>query len=205
MSLSYYRRRSKWLSYSIIDLLNENEALAMLISALALAFIYSGFFSIIRKGPYYFMIVLALTAPSFLIHELCHRQIARRHGFYSKYVIFPMWFLISLLTAFFPFIRLIALGSVVVYGYAISSRTYMKIALAGPLSNMIMAALGIFLSSFTRYPLSLYLHMFSSINSWYAFFNLLPIPPLDGSKVFQTSIHVWLMAFLVSIILLMLT
>jgi Zn-dependent protease len=32
-----------------------------------------------------------------------------------------------------------------------------------------------------------------SINSWLAFFNLLPLPPLDGSKVIVWKWQVWLL------------
>ncbi|MEM0272858.1 MAG: site-2 protease family protein, partial [Thermoprotei archaeon] len=30
------------------------------------------------------------------------------------------------------------------------------------------------------------------INAWIAFFNLLPLPPLDGSKIFRRSLIEWL-------------
>ena len=54
-------------------------------------------------------------------------------------------------------------------------------ALAGPASNLIMAFIaGIFIP---YYPQSVFLFMFYQINITLAVFNLLPIPPLDGSRI----------------------
>ncbi|MEM3983774.1 MAG: hypothetical protein QW630_04545 [Sulfolobales archaeon] len=36
------------------------------------------------------------------------------------------------------------------------------------------------------------------INAWIAFFNLLPLPPLDGSKIFRRSLIEWLVIFVTS-------
>lgn len=67
-------------------------------------------------------------------------------------------------------------------------------AFAGPLSNLICAAIGLFVSKIlvcvfaVTYSEALYfiifaLEQFISINLALAVFNLLPIPPLDGSKI----------------------
>lgn len=66
-------------------------------------------------------------------------------------------------------------------------------AIAGPLANFIMAFIGIFLSylvdiigsSFGNplYPVQMFLYMFAFRNLCFMVFNLIPIPPLDGSKV----------------------
>ncbi len=64
-------------------------------------------------------------------------------------------------------------------------RGMMLVALAGPLSNMLVALLGgILYNLFDKYT---YLSAFSlaliSMNVYLALFNLIPVPPLDGSKI----------------------
>ncbi len=74
----------------------------------------------------------------------------------------------------------------------------LKVALAGPVSNVIMAVLfsvvlGLLLgfgvlngdSTFSYYALNI-VYQLVSINIVLAVFNLLPVPPLDGSKVFAS-------------------
>ena len=66
-------------------------------------------------------------------------------------------------------------------------------ALAGPLSNLIVAYIGLvgfrFVLYFANpeseiaYYLSTMLYYFSSLNVGLAIFNFIPIPPLDGSKI----------------------
>ncbi|MEM1760792.1 MAG: site-2 protease family protein, partial [Desulfurococcaceae archaeon] len=45
------------------------------------------------------------------------------------------------------------------------------------------------------------LYLMLRINSWIALFNLIPLPPLDGSKVINWKPTLWLSAFILSIIL----
>lgn len=69
----------------------------------------------------------------------------------------------------------------------------MKIAFAGPASNLILAFIGgllfRFLSSgmleFSSPTIRMMLLMFTQINIALAVFNMIPIPPLDGSQIFN--------------------
>ena len=63
----------------------------------------------------------------------------------------------------------------------------MKIALAGPASNLLLAFLGGILIRLTGYvgPLTSMLILFTQINISLAVFNMIPIPPLDGSQIFS--------------------
>ena len=63
----------------------------------------------------------------------------------------------------------------------------MKIAFAGPASNLLLAFLGGILIRLTGYagPLTSMLILFTQINISLAVFNMIPIPPLDGSQIFS--------------------
>lgn len=64
------------------------------------------------------------------------------------------------------------------YNFSHPRRDEILVSLAGPLSNIILAFLLIQLHKFIPIPT-----IFIVINLYLAVFNLLPIPPLDGSKI----------------------
>jgi len=72
--------------------------------------------------------------------------------------------------------------------YLANPRTdMMKIAFAGPASNLLLAFVAGLFIRFTGNlgPLSSMLMMFTQINIMLAVFNMIPIPPLDGSQIFS--------------------
>ena len=72
--------------------------------------------------------------------------------------------------------------------YLASPRTdMMKIAFAGPASNLLLAFVAGLFIRFTGNlgSLSTMLMMFTQINIMLAVFNMIPIPPLDGSQIFS--------------------
>jgi Zn-dependent protease len=65
-------------------------------------------------------------------------------------------------------------------------RKLMVIALAGPLTNIVLASIGALLFRIVGFgagPLSSFLLIWITLNVLLAVFNIMPIPPLDGSKV----------------------
>ena len=72
--------------------------------------------------------------------------------------------------------------------YLANPRTdMMKIAFAGPASNLLLAFIAGLFIRFTGNlgSLSTMLMMFTQINIMLAVFNMIPIPPLDGSQIFS--------------------
>ena len=73
--------------------------------------------------------------------------------------------------------------------YLANPRTdMMKIAFAGPASNLLLAFIGgtlLRIIGFKMDPYSTILNYFTIINISLAVFNMIPIPPLDGSQVFS--------------------
>ncbi len=66
----------------------------------------------------------------------------------------------------------------------------LQVALAGPMSNFILAALIALIVRFTTLPnwLGSALTLAVFINLFLMFFNLIPIPPLDGSRILRLVI-----------------
>lgn len=63
----------------------------------------------------------------------------------------------------------------------------MKIAFAGPAANLLLAFIGgtIIRSGFVGDPILSMIFLFTQINIMLAVFNMIPIPPLDGSQIFS--------------------
>jgi Zn-dependent protease len=63
----------------------------------------------------------------------------------------------------------------------------MKIAFAGPAANLLLAFIAGILIRTTGYlgPFTTMMIMFTQINIMLAVFNMIPIPPLDGSQIFS--------------------
>lgn len=60
------------------------------------------------------------------------------------------------------------------------------VALAGPAMNFIIACLSAFLLNFFSGTIGVFLQILMAINIGLGCFNLIPIPPLDGSKILVT-------------------
>ena len=149
----------------------------------------------------------------FLGHELMHREVARRLGYIAY---FKAWFaglLLALVTALTgiimktPFI-IAAPGATVigpkVWGYP-RRDDELKIALAGPATNMVFAAVFLSLSLLLSRPFSYYAFIIYATNAWLGFFNMLPLAlpgiMVDGFRIFRNNVKVWIAMFVISVLL----
>lgn len=133
----------------------------------------------------------------FLAHELMHREAARRLGYIAYFKAWWVGLLLALATSFFHFIIALPGATVIgpkVWGYP-SQRDELKIALAGPATNMVFAV--VFLALWLVLPSSLfsYAYLVYATNAWLGFFNLIPLAlpgmMLDGFRVFRRDTRVW--------------
>lgn len=145
-----------------------------------------------------FATCLVLVFFSFLLHELGHKFTAQNYGMRSEFRMSPMGLVITLLTSMFGFL-FAAPGAVVVQGYP-DKEANGKISLAGPVVNIALSAVGIAGCLLTNYSSAvLFFSMFAYLNAFLAFFNLLPIPPLDGSKIWKWNAVVYVVVIVIAV------
>ena len=151
-----------------------------------------GFF---RYGVNILFRIAGVIALAFILHELAHKLMAQHYGLWSEFRLNPFGALLSLLTLFSP-IKIIAPGAVVIFGSRGTGEKWGKIALVGPLVNIIQLVVFTILSPF--YPVLGYA---AFLNAELAVFNLLPFSVLDGRKVFTWNKRVWVVVFATAFIL----
>ena len=172
-----------------------------------------GFTILYSNGDYshvtlIFPIVMIGVGAGFIFHELGHKFVAMHYGYYAEYELWPTGLLIALASSFFGFI-FAAPGAVVIYSQGMDEKTNGLISIAGPLVNialgliffLILGSLGNYVYTETGAIVQLICVLGTRINFFLAAFNLLPIPPLDGSKVMSWSVPIWLITFAVAAIL----
>ena len=144
-------------------------------------------------------IVMVGVGVGFILHELGHKFVSMKYGYWAEFKLWPQGLLFALVTSFFGFV-FAAPGAVYTYANYITDEINGKISIAGPIVNIILAIIFLIIASL------IYTSAFSSetlrivftvcvlgysINSYLAVFNLLPIGNLDGSKVFNWNIGIW--------------
>lgn len=138
-------------------------------------------------------------AASFLGHELAHKIVALRKGFGAEFRVYFAGLLVTVLTSVLPIpFKVIMPGSVVIRGIQ-SLRDMGQVAVAGPLFNMAVA--GVSLAAGRLLGSGVFMAV-ASLNAFLMFFNMLPIMPLDGEKVFIWSKKVWTVVFVLSLVVL---
>jgi len=152
-------------------------------------------------NPLYLAAYVVGFAGSFLLHELGHRAYARSKGLYARFKLDPFGALLTLVTAmpFIPF-KIIAPGAVVVAGVA-SLETFGMIALAGPMTNLALSAI-LNVAGFILRRFYFIFFTLAQLNAFIALFNLIPFGELDGRKVLAWSPARWIVATILSAILL---
>jgi Zn-dependent protease len=147
-----------------------------------------------------FLFSLLTVGVGFIGHELAHKFMAMRFGYYAAYQIWPLGLLMALILSMGGFI-FAALGAVQIFargslfGRRISLAEQGIISLAGPTFNIVLAVA--FMGLAGIYGDALYGELFAMgayINSLIALFNCLPVFILDGRKIFAWDKMMWAVA-----------
>jgi Zn-dependent protease len=178
------------------------EARDILISAVVIAFVFSYEGFDFTKLLYNFPIALLVVSLGFVLHEMGHRYYAKKYKCHAEYQIWWFGLGIAMLLAVatnggFVFA---APGAVMIYPLVdlwgrpmeLTRKNIGIISLAGPAINIFLAA--IFLVLNFAAPSDIF-SIGARINIWLALFNMLPIPPLDGSKILAWDKKVWIAMF----------
>lgn len=149
------------------------------------------------------------TATAFVIHEMGHKFVAIRHGYVANFQMWTWGIILALVTAlltgghfFFGapgavYITPGAAAGVFGYGYYSSNHKMndpdhenMIISAAGPGINLGFGSLFLLLLLRFNTPgfLSILAFFGFQLNAILGGFNMLPIPPFDGYKVFKRSV-----------------
>ncbi len=140
-----------------------------------------------------FAVCFVLVLFSFLLHEFGHKFTAQRYGLWSEFRMYPAGLFLTLITSMLGFL-FAAPGAVMIAGMP-DRKANGVVSIAGPTVNIILAAIGIAGCLLTNGTAAvMFFLMFASLNSFLALFNLLPIPPLDGSKIIAWDPKIWAVA-----------
>lgn len=184
-------------------LYGTGEAVAFLLAILSVAVAFLFNFSRPVEGVLLPTLAFAI---AIIPHELAHRQTARTRGCLSRFMLYPQGFLATLTVN-------LAMGALThgpllfLSGYTfISCPGYTRedeglISLAGPLTNIAISLISLSLLYFVYLNNLLYYYFIlisMKLNSFVAFFNLLPLGPLDGAKIFRWNIALWAVAIAAS-------
>jgi len=178
--------------------MQRSEFLDLFLSWLTISLAFSWVLSELQYSAMLskFPVVAIAVGSGFVFHELAHRFVAKKFKAHAFYKAWPFGLAFVLITAVFGFI-FAAPGAVYIYGNHIDRKKNGLISLAGPLTNILLAFIfAVFL--FTSLSNSFLWQVGSiglQINLWLALFNLIPIGPLDGQKVFVWNPIVWACAF----------
>jgi Zn-dependent protease len=145
-----------------------------------------------------FAIMLSTFGVAFISHELAHKYVAQKYGFWAEFRYWETGLILGLLMGLTRAFLFLAPGAVYISAYGISKKQNAYISLAGAATNVILAFVFLIFSPLFGPTISSFA---VSINLLLAIFNLLPIPPLDGSKVFAWNKKNWAVIFIGLIVL----
>ena len=179
-----YRGGPDRLRFSRTEALHIFAAVAVLSIAFAILLIRGGS-RLSPDGVVNFLMLLLLAgflvSCSFLTHELGHKYVAQYYGAWSEFRAYPFGLVMAVVFSYMGFL-FAAPGAVYIQG-DIDKEQYGKISMAGPMMNFIIGAFSIVAWLMTTGLVSNILFQLAWLNAFLGLFNMIPVPPLDGSKI----------------------
>jgi Zn-dependent protease len=135
-----------------------------------------------------------VSVTGFLLHELAHKFVAQYYGAWAEFRMYPTGLLFAVVFAFLGFL-FAAPGAVYIQG-RINRKQNGLISIAGPATNIVFGT--IFIALWLLFPdlgiWSFAFNLIGVLSLFLAGFNLIPLGPLDGKKVFQWNPVAWAVA-----------
>ena len=174
----------------------QHLLIAWIAISIAFAFVLSNG---ARSNPFgetairYFLISLFTVGLGFILHELAHKVVAQRYNLWAEFRMSPTFLMLAVGMGYLMGWLFAAPGAVYISGPYITSEQNGRIAAAGPLMNVLLAAVFLLISTqsgfvegFGEYGWDI-IFLGVQINLWLAAFNMLPLSVLDGRKVLAWS------------------
>jgi len=143
--------------------------------------------------------IAVLTA--FALHELAHKITANYYGHYAAFSYSKQGLILAAILSFLFGVLFAAPGAVFIYGQPTRKENGI-ISLAGPLTNLtlgivfsILFFVFVFFSLFIKASnfLASAFFLIASINIFIGAFNMIPIMPFDGSKIWKWNKAVYIL------------
>lgn len=142
------------------------------------------------QNPLIMLGALLIYGLAFILHELAHKFMAQRLGYWAEFRLNQQGLMLTLLSLISPF-KIIAPGAVMI-GNIASWDHYGKVAIAGPATNIGLGIMFFMIALITGNPaLNLLARLAVNINASLALFNLLPFGLFDGAKIIKWNKYVW--------------
>ncbi len=175
----------------------------ILLSVAFAIFRKGGLFRLLNRGylsqmPFYTVEMLIVVGTAFVLHELSHKFVAQKYGLWAEYRKWDWGLIMAFLLAVTGFFFFAAPGAVVIMSMGwITPEIEAKTSLAGPVSNIAVGTAAILMRTAGYFPI--FLGDLAAINFFLALFNLIPLYPMDGSKVIRYSVLWWGGAFVMAL------
>ena len=178
------------IKFSRQEIIHILIAMAVLTIAFSFAFVNYPPLSHIDEVIGFLPLSFLAIATAFFCHEIAHKYMGQKFGYWSEFRMYPQGLLFALFLGIATGIVFAAPGAVQIFGRP-TKEEMGKIAVAGPLTNLILGLLFAGVWYFSVGIIASISFFIAYINMFLAFFNLLPFGPLDGRKIFRWKKEVW--------------
>ncbi len=140
--------------------------------------------------PKYLLISAIAVGLGFLLHELSHKLVAQYYKFKAEFRSFDEMLFLAVIMSFLGFV-IAAPGAVMIQTYSKDENKNGKIAIAGPIMNVILALIFLLIYNYSSGFINTLAIYGFRINTWLALFNMIPFWMFDGAKVFKWNKIIW--------------